>query len=131
MPEDLPDSIQVLKRPVKQIYLVATATMDMFRMLGGAPGYPVFGNRCVGLVHPGGKGAMENGSILYAGKYSEPDYERIVSEGCGLAIENTMILHSPEVKEKLESFGIPVLVDHPATKHIRWGGRNGSACMEC
>ena len=23
-----------------------------------------------------------------------------------------MILHSPEVKEKLESFGIPVLVDH-------------------
>ena len=55
---------------------------------------------------------MENGSILYAGKYSEPDYERIVSEGCGLAIENTMILHSPEVKEKLESFGIPVLVDH-------------------
>lgn len=56
VPEDLPDSIQVLKRPVKQIYLVATATMDMFRMLGALPGYPVFGNRCVGLVHPGGKG---------------------------------------------------------------------------
>ena len=32
VPEDLPDSIQVLKRPVKQIYLVATATMDMFRL---------------------------------------------------------------------------------------------------
>ena len=64
-----------------------------------------------GLI-PEAKEAMENGSILYAGKYSEPDYERIVSEGCGLAIENTMILHSPEVKEKLESFGIPVIVDH-------------------
>ena len=55
VPEDLPDSIQVLKRPVKQIYLVATATMDMFRMLGALPDIR-FRNRCVGLVHPGGKG---------------------------------------------------------------------------
>ncbi len=112
MPEVLPDSIQVLKRPVKQIYLVATATMDMFRMLGALPDIRFSGTDASGWYIPEAKEAMENGSILYAGKYSEPDYERIVSEGCGLAIENTMILHSPEVKEKLESFGIPVLVDH-------------------
>ena len=43
---------------------------------------------------------------------SAPDYELIVSEKCGLAIESTMIYHSPEVKEKLEEFGIPVLVEH-------------------
>lgn len=55
VPEDLPDSIQVLKRPVKQIYLVATATW-ICSGCWSAPGYPVFGNRCVGLVHPGGKG---------------------------------------------------------------------------
>ena len=112
VPEDLPDSIQVLKRPVKQIYLVATATMDMFRMLGALPDIRFSGTDASGWYIPEAKEAMENGSILYAGKYSEPDYERIVSEGCGLAIENTMILHSPEVKEKLESFGIPVIVDH-------------------
>ena len=112
VPEDLTDSIQVLKRPVKQIYLVATATMDMFRMLGALPDIRFSGTDASGWYIPEAKEAMENGSILYAGKYSEPDYERIVSEGCGLAIENTMILHSPEVKEKLESFGIPVLVDH-------------------
>ena len=112
VPEDLPDSIQVLKRPVKQIYLVATATMDMFRMLGALPDIRFSGTDASGWYIPEAKEAMENGSILYAGKNSEPDYERIVSEGCGLAIENTMILHSPEVKEKLESFGIPVLVDH-------------------
>jgi len=104
VPEDLPDSIQVLKRPVKQIYLVATATMDMFRMLGALPDIRFSGTDASGWYIPEAKEAMENGSILYAGKYSEPDYERIVSEGCGLAIENTMILHSPEVKEKLESY---------------------------
>ena len=112
VPEDLPDSIQVLKRPVKQIYLVATATMDMFRTLGALSDIRFSGTDASGWYIPEAKEAMENGSILYAGKYSEPDYERIVSEGCGLAVENTMILHSPEVKEKLESFGIPVIVDH-------------------
>lgn len=49
--------------------------------------------------------------MLYAGKYSAPDYERIVSEGCDLAVESTMIYHTPEVKEQLERFGIPVLVE--------------------
>ena len=112
VPEDLPDSIEVLKRPVKQIYLVATATMDMFRTLGALSDIRFSGTDASGWYIPEAKAAMENGSILYAGKYSEPDYERIVSEGCGLAIENTMILHSPEVKENLESFGIPVIVDH-------------------
>ena len=49
---------------------------------------------------------------LYAGRYSAPDYEGILAEQCGLAIENTMIYHTPEVKEQLEKFHIPVLVDH-------------------
>ena len=49
--------------------------------------------------------------MIYAGKYSAPDYECILNEGCNLAIENTMIYHTPEVKEKLEELGIPVLVE--------------------
>ena len=57
------------------------------------------------------KTAMEEGKIAYAGKYSAPDYEQILAAGCRLAIENTMILHTPEVKEQLEHFGIPVLVE--------------------
>ena len=55
--------------------------------------------------------AMEKGDILFGGKYSEPDYELMVSEGCDLAVESTMIYHSPKVKEMIELLGIPVLVD--------------------
>ncbi|MBP5164469.1 MAG: ABC transporter substrate-binding protein [Lachnospiraceae bacterium] len=55
--------------------------------------------------------AMGSGDILYAGKYSAPDFELLVSKGCGLSIENTMIYHNPKIKEKLESLGIPVLVE--------------------
>lgn len=49
--------------------------------------------------------------MVYAGKYSAPDYELILDKGCDLAIESTMIYHSPEVKEQLERFGVPVLVE--------------------
>ena len=49
--------------------------------------------------------------MVYAGKYSAPDYETILENGCDLAIENTMIYHTPEVIEQLQSLGIPVLVE--------------------
>ena len=55
--------------------------------------------------------ALKNGDILFAGKYSAPDYEMLLDKGCDLAIESTMIFHSPEVKEKLEALEIPVFID--------------------
>lgn len=54
---------------------------------------------------------MEDGSIVFAGKYSEPDYELLVNSGCNLAIESTMILHTPKVQEMIEQMGIPVFTD--------------------
>jgi iron complex transport system substrate-binding protein len=56
--------------------------------------------------------ALANEDMLYVGKYNAPDYETIIDENCGLAIESTMIYHSPEIKEKLEEMGIPVMVEH-------------------
>jgi len=54
---------------------------------------------------------MAAGEIRYAGKYSAPDYELLLSGDCDLVVENTMIYHTPEVKEKLEELGMTVLVD--------------------
>ena len=34
-----------------------------------------------------------------------------MSNNCQFAIENTMITHNPEVKEKLEELGIPVMIE--------------------
>lgn len=55
--------------------------------------------------------AMDDGKIKFAGKYSEPDYEMLVDEDCDLAIESTMILHTPKVQEMIESLDIPVMID--------------------
>ncbi len=112
VPEDLENGITVLNVPVSNIYLVASATMDMFCSIGALDHICLSGLPEEKWEIPEAKAAMESGQIVYAGKYNAPDYELICSKECGLAIESTMIGHSPEVKENLESFGIPVLVDH-------------------
>ena len=58
------------------------------------------------------KNAMDNGSIQFAGKYSAPDYELLKSNEVPLAVESTMILHTPAVREKLIKLGIPVFIDY-------------------
>lgn len=112
VPEYLDEDIVVIKQPLDHIYLVATAAMDMVSSLDALDTLRFSGTESDGWYMKEAKEAMERGDILYAGKYSAPDYELIVSEGCRLAVENTMILHSPEVREKLEKMGIPVLVDY-------------------
>lgn len=57
------------------------------------------------------RAAMERGDIIYAGKYREPDYELLLSQGCRLSIQSTMSEHVPKVSEKLNELGIPVFVD--------------------
>ena len=111
-PDGLPASITVLHKPVKNIYLVATSAMDDFIRLDALDSIALSGTKETGWYLPEAKTAMEEGKIAYAGKYSAPDYETIVSSSCELAVESTMIYHNPEVKEKLEEFGIPVLVEH-------------------
>ena len=112
VPDDLASDIVVIQEPVQNIYLAASAAMDMFVSLDALDSIRFSSLKADGWYIDQAKEAMENGDILYAGKYSTPDYEQIVQENCGLAIENTMILHTPEVKEQLEKFGIHVLVDY-------------------
>lgn len=111
VPNDLSEDITVLHKPLKNIYLVSTSAMDPILKIDALNAVTFSGTSAENWYLPEAKEAMENGEISYAGKYSAPDYERIVSANCGLAIENTMIYHTPEVKEQLEKFGVPVLVE--------------------
>lgn len=111
-PAGVPEEVTVLQQPIQNIYLTATAAMDLFRALDGLDAIRLSGTKESGWYLPEARQAMEAGNILYAGKYSAPDYELILAQQCGLAVESTMIYHNPEVKEQLESLGIPVLVDY-------------------
>ena len=112
IPDDLEEDITVLQRPVKNLYLVASAAMNMFCELDALDAVTLSGQKEEGWYIAKAREAMANGDMLYAGKYNKPDYELIVSQACMLAIENTMITHSPEVIEKLADFGIPAMIDY-------------------
>lgn len=113
--EDIPateEDVIVLQKPLSDLYLVSSSVMDMFRELDAIDTIRFSGQKAENWYIEEAREAMEDGRILYAGKYSRPDYEMIVAQGCSLAIENRMILHTPEVMEKLEEFGIPVLIEY-------------------
>ena len=107
----VPEGVTVLQQPVQNIYLVSTSAMDLFLHLDALDSIALSGTRAEGWYLDEAKQAMQAGRIAYAGKYSAPDYERILTAECGLAVENTMIYHTPEVKEQLEELGVPVLVE--------------------
>ncbi|MDO5142591.1 MAG: ABC transporter substrate-binding protein [Eubacteriales bacterium] len=111
VPDGLAPEVTVLQQPLDRIYLVATSAMDLFRALDGLDSIRLSGTKAEGWYIDEARQAMEAGDILYAGKYSAPDHERIYTEGCDLAIESTMIYHAPAVKEQLERMGVPVLVE--------------------
>ncbi len=112
IPENLSEDVIVMKQPIRNLYLVSSAVMDMFAKLDALDTVRFSGQKEENWYVEEAREAMERGDILYAGKYSKPDYETIVSENCSLAIENRMITHTPEVIEMLNDFGIPVMIEY-------------------
>lgn len=110
-PEGLDKDIYVMYKPFNKVYLAATSAMDLIRAIGGLDNVAFSGTKADDWYIDEAKDAMENGFIKYAGKYSAPDFELLISGGCNLAVESTMILHNPEIREQLLEVGIPVLVE--------------------
>ena len=111
VPKNLDEDITVIQQPVNDIYLGATAVMSLFDAIDGLDHISMTSLKESGWTVENAAARMKEGKIVYAGKYSEPDYEMILEKGCQLAIESTMIYHTPDVKEMLEEIGVPVLVD--------------------
>ena len=101
----------VIELPLKNVYNAASSAMDLIDSAGALDVVSMTSTKYDDWGLNDVRQAFDNDMLVYVGKYSAPDYEYILSENCPLAIESTMIYHSPEVKEKLESLGIPVLVE--------------------
>ena len=101
----------VIKRPLENIYLANSAAMCEFAELEAVDAVRFSGIEKDDWTIDEAVCAMESGDMIFCGNYGAPDYETLTAEGCELAIENTMVNHKPEVVEKLEGLGIPVLID--------------------
>lgn len=110
---DIPDeykNIKTIRTPVENIYLASSSVMDLFSGINSLDLVKFTSTKDWSMDYV--NDALNNGDITYAGKYRTPDFELLLSENCGLAIENTMIYHTPEIKEQLENLGIPVIVEY-------------------
>ena len=109
VPKNLDKNVIVVKQPLQNTYLVSTAVMALFDSLDALDNI-----KFVGTNHwyiENAKRAVEEKKWINAGKYNTPDYEALINGKCELAIQNTMILHNPEVKEKLVDLGIKTMIE--------------------
>ncbi len=111
-PEGFGEDTLILQKPFKNIYLAASAPMDFFDKLQCLDTVKMTSTTAENWNLESIRSKVESGEISYVGKYSTPDFEAVLSRGCDLCVESTMIYHKPETKEKLESLGIPVMVDY-------------------
>ncbi len=101
----------VISGPAKTIYMAASAGMDLISAVGGLDAVRMTGTKASDWAIPEIRELVESDTIHYAGKYSAPDFEALVTEETDLAVESTMIYHKPQIKEQIEELGIPVLVE--------------------
>jgi iron complex transport system substrate-binding protein len=112
VPGGLDGDVKIIRQPLKNVYLAATAAMALFDAVDGLDAITLSGTQADGWYIENAAAAMARGDMLYAGKYSAPDYELLMGMGCPLAIESTMILHTPKVQEMLEQLGVTVFIEH-------------------
>ena len=111
VPDEIGSEVTVLQQPLENLYVASSSAMDLFLQAGAIDRVDMTSTSAENWTLPEIREKVISDDILFVGKYSAPDYEVVLDEGCGLAVENTMISHTPEVKEKLEQLGIPVLVE--------------------
>ncbi|MBR1674277.1 MAG: ABC transporter substrate-binding protein [Eubacterium sp.] len=103
--------ITILQKPLSNIYNASSSVMDHFLAIDALDRVTMTSTKAEDWSIEEVRKLVEDDTISYVGKYSMPDYEYILDDGCSLAIENQMIYHSPDTKEKLEALEIPVLVE--------------------
>ncbi len=135
-PQDLPDDVVTLEAPARSLYLASSSTLCLFAALDAVSAVSFVSVSAQDCTVAAFKQAIEDGSVAYGGKYSAPDYEAFLGGGCKLAVENTMINHTPEVREKLIELGVPVIVEQSSLEAeplgrlewiLLWGELTGAA----
>ena len=111
VPQGLDDDITVIEQPLQNTYVAASSAMDFFIQLNRMDAVAFTSTKRADWSLKEVQRALDEGALTYVGKYSAPDYEQLLADGSRLAIESTMIFHSPEIREQLEMLGIPVLVE--------------------
>ena len=110
-PAGLATDIVTIEVPIRDVYLAASDTMCLYAALDAMDALSVSGLKRDDWSIPEAIEAFDQGRLVFGGSYRSPDYELLVERGVRLAVESTMINHTPEVRDKLQDLGIDVFVE--------------------
>ena len=99
VPQGAEEDMVILRQPLGTLYNAASSAMDFFVQLDSLSRVRFTSTSYKNWGIPEVREALDAGTLVYAGKYSAPDFEMLLGEKCSLAIESTMIYHSPDIKE--------------------------------
>jgi len=110
-PEEIAEDTIVLQAPVSNMLISSTPTMSLLNHINKLDRVSLVTTAADKWYLDNIKEKVENGDIKYIGKYKEPDYEIITSQAPQLAVFSTMLLHVPEVGEKLHEVDVNYVLD--------------------
>ncbi len=111
LPAEVSDDMTIICAPAHAVYNAASSAMDLIDAAGAIDSVIMTSTQESDWSIEKIQDMVRSGRIRYIGKYRAPDYEALLEEDVDLAIESTMIYHTPQVKEAIEELGIPVLVE--------------------
>ena len=120
-PDNLDADITPLYMPLDSLLVASTSTVALMDEIGALSAVTQTTYNADDWYLPDVKRAVQDGQIAYIGSYKQPDFERIALNPPKLAVFSTMIEGTPDVREKLDELGIPVLVDSSALEETPLG----------
>lgn len=120
-PNGLDADIMPLYMPLDNLFVASTSTVALMDEIGALSAVTQTTYDVEDWYLPSVKQAVQDGQIAYIGYYKQPDFERIALNPPKLAVFSTMIEGTPDVREKLDELGIPLLVDSSALEETPLG----------
>lgn len=126
VPEGLAPAVNVLKAPIKTMYVDSSAMVSLLSSFdGGLDSVRYVTKPAKEWYIDNVKDCMSKGKIEYAGKYSSPDFEKLTAGKTQIAVCTTMVSSHPEMLKKFDDLKIPYFVetsskeDHPLGR-VEW-----------
>lgn len=111
VPKDLEEGVVVMQQPMNNFRFSSTSMVSLVDAIGGLDNITSVSTDKGSWYLDNVIERMESGKIKFSGKYSEPDYEMLVSDGVQVNIDTTMLTYKPEVMEKYDELGIIYVIE--------------------
>lgn len=111
VPAELPEGTVVLQMPLTSFRFSSTSMTSLIDAIGGLDYITSVSTDIGGWYLDNVVEKMKDGEIKFSGKYSEPDYEMLLSDGVQVNVDTTMLTYKPEVMEKYDELGIAYVIE--------------------